>query len=145
MSETEGMIRKADLIGGVVVPAILAVAYASFRLITWHESSVVSLILLGGGLLSIVIVGPYATLIASEERRNWTGAFIALSSLIPYLLSLFLMGYLGLFGLWKAATVSRSFWSVLAALFWLLVGWRMLFMLGKLQRELGRNPSYRAN
>lgn len=136
-------IERSELIGGVAVPATLAAGYGAFRLITGGDNTVVNVILVSGGLLTLLVIGPYASVISSEERRSWSGALTALGGFIPYLLSLFLMGYLGIYALWETVTKSLSIWSVLGALFWLLVGWRQLYVLGKLQRKLGRHPSYR--
>jgi small-conductance mechanosensitive channel len=132
-----------DLIGGVSFPAMLAALYGAYRLFVGNENVVVSIILVCGGLLTLLVIGPYVSVISSEGRRSWTGALAALGGLIPYLLSLFLMGYLGLYALWETVTRSFSIWVLLAALFWFLIGWRQLYVLGKLQRKLGRHPSYR--
>jgi len=95
-----------------------------------------------GGLASCVAIVPYVATIKAPSGRSWRLVAGALSMFIPYLFSLYLMGFLGVWMIVRAVTSHPFAWGhVLAGVFWVLFGWRMLFMLGEVQRQLSRNAA----
>jgi hypothetical protein len=137
------IVQEAELTGGIIVPSIFATAYGAYLLFVEGSQDWEGLVLTLGGIISVLSIHPYTNVIKSEARRSWSSSLAAVSVMVPYALSLFLMGYLGVFGVWRAIANNEGAWSLFAAAFWLLVGWRLLYMIGKLQRTLGRHSDYR--
>jgi hypothetical protein len=128
--------RQADLAGGASLPAIIGMIYGIVYFFEYsHLPKTVPVILVFGGVGSLISVQTSIWVFFSPPGRSWRKAFAAVSSFIPYLYSLFLMGYLGLWSAWENISAYHGIWPILAAVFWILAGWRMLFVLGKISRK----------
>ena len=134
----EEAIRLADMTGGVLLPALVALVYGLYLVFFGTDSvnSSVSIILIIGSLLTILTFSSYLSTISSEPKRSWIRAATAASVFIPYALSLYLMCFLGIYGIWLSFSHSLGFWAIVASLGWLLLGWRMLNVIGEAQRVL---------
>ncbi len=124
----------ASLTGGVVLPALVGTIYGVAYYFE-YASIEVALILVLGGIASIICAQAMMGVFYAPPGRSWTKAIAALSTFVPYFYSLFLMVFFGLWHGWIAVTKYHGLGAIVAAIFWLLVGWRMLFVLGKITRK----------
>lgn len=131
--------QRADLIGGTSLPAIAGIIYGVARLVE-HGRETLALVLVGGGIVSLILVQTSVWVFYSPPGRSWRGALAALGSLGPYAYSLLLGGYLGLWSLWQTVAHGGPIGTIGVAIFWTLVGWRMLFVLGRITRR--ERPSH---
>jgi hypothetical protein len=71
----------------------------------------------------------------SPAGRSWRKALAAFSTVIPYFYSLLLVGYLGFWEMWRSVVAFHGVGAIIAPLFWMLAGWRMLYVLGQISRK----------
>jgi hypothetical protein len=145
----EGITQR--LTNGVAGAAAFAVVYGVAELIRhgvglqFWSSTYLPLL---GGVASVVAVRAHtATFSAPEGARSWTLTAGAAAMLIPYVLSLYLLGFLGGWAIWGAVTAHPLAWGhALAGLFWVWAGWFMVSELGRLQTHLinARTAGFRA-
>lgn len=93
-------------------------------------------VLLFGSVVSLISIPLTVRLIHVPVRQSFFDMICALSNYIPYLFSLYLMGFLGLYplyGLWTEFHISNFLFGVL----WLAVGYRTLYQLWLLTEVLG--------
>lgn len=136
---TAARLRETDLLGGVTVPAFASVIYGIVQLVRHgaglHVAAFTYLPLLGG-VVSIVATMAHIATLKAPEGRSWALTAGAFAILLPYVFSLYLMGYLGVWAIWRAVAAHPLAWGhALAGTFWLLIGWRMLYVLGQINRR----------
>ena len=127
-------IHHADRSGGASLPAIVGIIYGIVYYFEYN-SIVIALILSIGGVVSIICIQAMMWVFYSPPGRSWALAAAAFSTLIPWAYSLFLICFLGLWNGWFAITRYHGVGAAIAAIFWVLVGWRMLYMLGRISRK----------
>jgi hypothetical protein len=76
-----------------------------------------------GALATNAIVPIYAKISGKWSVSKMLGAW---SGFIPYFFSLYLMGFLGIYGLWGLTSVF-SMWTLIFGVVWILVGYRILY------------------
>ena len=95
-----------------------------------------------GGVASIVGFLIYYLLIVSPlySKRSWINLLLLLSFL-PYLFLLYVVGYLGLYAIYRGALVSFSIWTIFGGLFWMAIGYSGMNHL-YLMSEIAKRPNY---
>lgn len=127
--------KRADLIGGPTLPSIAAALYGIYLVFRGAgDGSVHPYVLIAGGLLSVICVSAYVTAVFAPPGRSWGMTFASLSAFIPYMFSLYLMGYHGVWALWTAATRYGGVGPIILGAIWLLAGWRLLYTLDRIRR-----------
>lgn len=129
--DSRDAIKRANTTGGVILPAIVALIVGVYRLATMgaHWSAIV---ITAGAVLSLLTTSAYSAS-KGREGRSWGLAAASGAILLPWAFSLYLMGYEGVYRAFLGLT-SEGVASIGIGLLWILAGWRMLYMLGKMQR-----------
>jgi uncharacterized BrkB/YihY/UPF0761 family membrane protein len=126
----------ASLTGGASLPAFVGAVYGAAYYFEYPLlPRVVPAALILGGIASIICIQAMLRVFFGPEGRSWAMSAAAFSTFIPYFYSLFLMAYLGLWNGWRAVAAYHGPGAIVAALFWTLAGWRMLYVLGKISRK----------
>jgi len=91
-----------------------------------------------GGIASVLAARAQTpTFSAPDGARSWALMVGAAAMFIPYVFSLYLLGFLGGWAIWRAVTSHPMAWGhALAGLFWVWAGWFMISELGLLQTHL---------
>ena len=128
------------LMGGVIVPALLTAIYGVVELFRHGVGPSLwptTYLPLVGGLAAIAALPVHIHTAKAPDSRSWLLAAGSLAVFIPYLLSLYVMGFLGAWAIYHAVTSHPLEWGhALFGVLWVLVGWRMLFKLHELQTHL---------
>jgi hypothetical protein len=115
-------IAEAESVGGIVLPAIIAIAYACYLFLSSGLNTTNGWMLLMLGLGTLFVSG-------------WGGRPLLL---IPaYLLGIYLFGIIGLIGLVLAVSEESGWETVALSAFWTLLGWRCLAKASERRRVLG--------
>lgn len=99
-------------------------------------------VLLFGSVLSLISIPLTVRLIHVPVRQSFFDMIFALSNYVPYLFSLYLMGFLGLYslyGLWNEFHISNLLFGV----FWLGWGYMTLYKLWMLTEMLSAKSNGR--
>jgi len=125
-------IRRADNMGGVVLPAVMALIVGVYRFATIgpHWTAVV---MVAGAVASWLAVSAYSAS-KGKQGRSWGAAAAAASMLLPWAFSLYLMAHEGA---WRAyqGIAGAGVAPILIGLFWIVAGWRMLSIIRRFQRR----------
>lgn len=120
--------QHAEMIGKPMFAILLVVIYGIYRIIQegilppWPNGT----ILVVGGIVSAVCVIAYMKSIAGGPGRSWGKAVSGFGGLIPYAYSLYVIGFVGVWSLVQLVTVGFSWSGLIAGLFGVLVGYRIL-------------------
>src|SRR5271169_848534 len=79
-----------------------------------------------GGVAASVGLFTYFFLVSVERKRSRKNLLVLLGFL-PYFYSLYIMGILGLYTIYKGVTGAFSMWSMIAGVFWLFVGFHLIY------------------
>ncbi|MGO8024875.1 hypothetical protein [Rhizobium leguminosarum] len=121
-------VHSAEMLGKPLFAILLVVIYGIYRIVqegvwpAWPNGS----ILVGGGILSAVCIIAYMKSIEGGPGRSWGKAISGFSGLIPYAYSLYVIGFVGVWSLVQLFTVGFSWGGLIASLFGVLNGYRIL-------------------
>jgi len=119
-------IEKDLLIAEPIVPAFIALLYGSYKFFDLgfsmdHYLYTYALVF-GAGISSICV----AMYVNSGPDRSAKNALITLGGFVPYIFSIYLMGFLGAYSLWGLLS-EFTFGTLAFGIFWMIVGYRMLY------------------
>ncbi|HEY1560845.1 MAG TPA: hypothetical protein VGF71_08140 [Caulobacteraceae bacterium] len=125
---------------GVDGPACVAVIYGVVELFR-HGLALSGLpstyLPLLGGAAVIASLPIHLHTAKAPDGRSWALAAGSLAIFVPYLFSLYLMGFFGVWAIYRALTAHPfALGHALAGAFWLVVGWFMLSQLHRYQTHL---------
>ncbi|MFT4163390.1 hypothetical protein [Shinella sp.] len=121
-------VRNAEMIGKPLLGIFLVIIYGIYRIYqegvwpSWPNGT----ILVAGGIISAACIVAYMKSIEGGPGRSWAKAFSAFGGLIPYAYSLYVIGYVGIWSLVQLFTVGFSWGGLIAGLFGLVFGYRIL-------------------
>ncbi len=140
MAEQSSVMRQVDLTGGATLAAWAAIIYGLILIFRNHgvnDHPGRAYLVLGWAVASIVLVAGYVGVIFNPPKQKWIGLTFAFASAVPFFFSLYLFFVLGLLDGYDAVAKHRSVWSIILAVFWLLAGSRMFYMM----RQISRAPT----
>jgi len=79
-----------------------------------------------GGIAASAALFTYVFLVSVERKRSWKNLLVLLG-LLPYLYSLYIMGFLGLYTIYEGVTGKFSIWSMIGGVFWVFVGFHLIY------------------
>jgi hypothetical protein len=79
-----------------------------------------------GGVSASVGLLTYFFLVSVRRQRSWKNLLILLGFL-PYLYSLYIMGFLGLYTIYEGVISNFSFWSMIGGVFWVFLGFHLFY------------------
>ena len=108
------------------VPALMALFYGAYQF--YHlgfekVDAIDTYVPFFGSIVSIACVFMYVN---AGRQRSISNMLMAMSGIIPYLFSLYMMGYLGIYTLWELFS-GFTVGGLLIGLFWIINGYRMLY------------------
>jgi hypothetical protein len=115
----------------VIIPIVAATAYGIYNFIVLGFSSkhyLFTYVLVLGGAAAVTGVTKYYSIICSNLAHrtvSWKN-LLALLGLIAYLFQLYIIGFLGLFAIYRGVVIAFSFWSIVGGIFWLAIGYYSL-------------------
>src|SRR3990167_9894216 len=114
---------NSDLTGKVLAPLFLVLIFSLIQLFRLGFSRSDYLALLIGSILSTVVVFLYALLptLFPAGKKSLIASLIAFSDFIPYLFSIYLVFYKGLWNL-RLLSDDFSFITIFSSAFFILVG-----------------------
>ena len=120
--------RNRDLMAArVALPVLIALIYGIYKFVVLGvtaEHYLYTYLPVIGAVASLVSLMTFSAVVMTEER-SVRAMFGALSGFVPYVFSLYLMGFLGGYGIWQS-TNPFSIWGVVKGLFWIVLGYRLL-------------------
>ncbi len=112
-----------------MIPMIIVMIYGVYRLIKSGfdpRAFPYPYVLIFGCLLSIFCTGAYLKL-GESPAISWKNAAKSFGGFIPYLFSLYVICYIGLWTILGMFWVGFTIGSLLFGVFWILVGYKMLY------------------
>ena len=79
-----------------------------------------------GGVAASVGLFTYFFLVSVERKKSRKNLLVLLGFL-PYLYSLYIMGVLGLYTIYEGIIGKFSFWSMIAGVFWVFLGFHLIY------------------
>ena len=79
-----------------------------------------------GGVAASVGLFTYFFLVSVDRKRNWK-TLLVLLGFLPYLYSLYIIGVLGLYTIFEGVIGVFSFWSMIAGLLWIFIGFHLIY------------------
>lgn len=131
--------REAELIGGTIIPTIVVLVYGVYRLIKSGfdaRAFPYPYLLIFGGLFSIFCTAAYATL-GPSPVPNWTNSAKAFGGFVPFLFSLYVILCIGAWSILEMFWVGFTIGSLVFGVFWILVGYKMLYSFWELTEMRG--------
>ena len=134
MGAEQGIV-SARRMGRVVLPLFWALLYGIllmvFRGASWRAETI-----LAGAVASYLAVSWYVALRpASDGARSWGLALSAFSLLIPWALALYFVFYEGIYRAYLSI-VGAHWWGLLLAAIWVLVSYRLVNGVNRLQDDM---------
>ena len=121
---------KGDIVAArIEVPVLIVMTYGivEFIRLGWsldHYFFTYAAVL--GGVAASVGLFTYFFLVSVRRKRSWK-TLLVLLGLLPYLYSLYIIGVLGLYTIFEGVIGVFSFWSMIAGLFWIFVGFHLIY------------------
>jgi hypothetical protein len=121
---------KGDIVAArIEVPILLAMTYGivEFIRLGWsldHYFFTYAPVL--GGVAASVGLFTYFFLVSVRHKRSWR-TLLVLLAFLPYIYSLYIIGVLGLYTIFEGVIGAFSFWSMIAGLFWIFVGFHLIY------------------
>lgn len=112
-----------------ILPTVIALLYGGYKFFDIGFSAehyLYTYVPTVGAILSAIFVFMYVSIISSEPERSVKSMLKAFAGFIPYLFSLYLFCFLGLYSLWSLLS-DFSVGTLIFGLFWIAVGYRMLY------------------
>ncbi|MBY5828569.1 hypothetical protein EHI44_30450 [Rhizobium leguminosarum] len=106
----------------------LVMIYGIYRIIqegvwpAWPDGT----ILVTGGILSVIFVVLYMRSIEAGSGKSWAKAASAFGAFVPYVYSLYVIGYVGVWSLVQLVTVGFTWSGLVCGSFGLVFGYRIL-------------------
>jgi hypothetical protein len=121
---------KGDIIAArIEVPILAAMIYGvvEFTRLGWSVDNYFFTYapVLGGVAASIGLFTYF--FVVSAERKESRKRLLFLLGLLPYFYSLYIIGVLGLYTIYEGVIGKFSFWSMIGGLFWVFVGFHLLY------------------
>jgi len=79
-----------------------------------------------GGVAASVGLFTYFFIVSVRRKRSWKSLLVLLAFL-PYFYSLYIIGVLGLYTIFEGVVGVFSFWSMIAGIFWVFVGFHLIY------------------
>ena len=79
-----------------------------------------------GGVAASVGLFTYFFLVSVDRKRSWK-THLVLLGLLPYLYSLYIIGFLGLYAILEGVVGVFSFWSMIGGVFWVFLGFHLSY------------------
>jgi hypothetical protein len=121
---------KGDMLAArVLIPIIIVVIYGVYKFIRLGyspEHFLYTYIPVFGGLAAAIGLLSYYFVVAIPRRRSWKN-LVLLLGFLPYLFSLYVIGFLGVFMIYNSAVVEFSMWSILVGFAWIIIGYRIIY------------------
>jgi hypothetical protein len=121
--------RKGDMLAArVITPFVIAMVYGAHQfsaLGTSPEHYLYTYVPLLGGLAACTELFIYYVTVTAEGwgKKSWKN-LLALLGLVPYAFFLYIIGFLGLYSIYRGVVDAFSVWSIVAGIFWILIGYR---------------------
>jgi hypothetical protein len=121
---------KGDIVAArIEVPILLVMTYGivEFFRLGWsldHYFFTYAPVL--GGVAASVGLFTYVFLVLVDRKRRWR-TLLVLLGFLPYIYSLYIIGVLGLYTIFEGVIGVFSFWSMIAGLFWIFVGFHLTY------------------
>jgi hypothetical protein len=119
---------KGDrLAARVALPFIAAMVYGTYEFLalgTSFEQYLYTYVPLLGGLAAFAgLLVYYLVVLTAKGQKSWKN-LLTLLGFLPYFFSLYIIGFLGVYSIYRNVIDGFSIWSVVAGVFWILVGYR---------------------
>lgn len=122
--------RKGDMLAGhITLPIIAVMIYGIYKFIELGVSFdhyLYTYTPLFGGVAAIAGLGTYYLIVAMPRKISWKNLLLLLG-LLPYLFSLYVVGFLGAYMIYRGVVEQFSIWSIVAGLFWVVIGHRIVY------------------
>src|SRR6516162_4541631 len=121
---------KGDIVAArIEVPVLIVMTYGivEFIRLGWsldHYFFTYAAVL--GGVAASVGLFTYFFLVSVRRKRSWK-TLLVLLGLLPYLYSLYIIGFLGLYTIYEGVTGKFSIWSMIGGVFWFFVGFHLIY------------------
>lgn len=121
-------VRSAEMLGKPMFAILLVAIYGIYRIVqegispAWPNGT----ILVVGGIVSAVCIIAYMKGIEGGPARSWGKAVSGFGGLIPYAYSLYVIGFVGIWSLVQLFTTGFTWGGLLAGLFGVVFGYRIL-------------------
>ena len=79
-----------------------------------------------GGIAASAGLFTYVFLVSVERKRSWKNLLVLLG-FVPYLYSLYIMGFLGLHTIYEGVIGKFSIWFMIGGIFWVFVGFHLIY------------------
>ena len=79
-----------------------------------------------GGVAASIGLFAYFFLVSVDRKRR-RKALLVLLGLLPYLYSLYVIGFLGLYTIFEGVIGAVSFWSMIGGVFWVFLGFHLSY------------------
>lgn len=121
---------RADLLGRPLFAVLVVIAYGIYRL--WQEGIAPAgwpngSVLVFGGIVSAAFIVVYMRILEKGSGKSFGKALGALGGLIPYVYSLYVIGYVGIWSLVQLFTVGFTWTGLIVGIVFALLGYRILF------------------
>jgi len=121
---------KGDIIAArIEVPILVVMIYGivEFIRLGWSQDYYLyTYAPLLGGVAASVGLFTYFFLV-SVELKNRRKTLLVLLGFLPYLYSLYILGVLGLYTIYEGIIGKFSFWSMIAGVFWVFLGFHLSY------------------
>ncbi|TCA26246.1 hypothetical protein [Rhizobium leguminosarum] len=127
-AENARAVQSAEMVGKPMLPIAFFIIYGIYRVTeegiwpSWPNGT----ILVVGGIVSMLFVVLYVRSIETGPGASWAKAASVFGGLVPYLFSLYVIGYVGIGSLIQLITVGFSWSGLAAGLFGAVFGYRTL-------------------
>lgn len=129
MTELSESSARAEMVGKPLLAIALVVIYGIYVVVQegvlppgWPNGT----ILVVGGVLSAVAIAAYAGTMRMGSKPGIGNALSAVGGLIPYLYSLYVFGYVGVWSIARLFMDGFSVGGLLVGIFGILLGYRIL-------------------
>lgn len=124
-----GVDEMAEYLAKISLPIFMSMAYGIFQIVSlgfgydarWHTYYVV-----GGGSLALASLYSYQRTVSHATVVGWIASVGGILGFVIYFYSLFIFFFVGIYSLYEVLDGSSSHWSLLAGIFGVFVGFRML-------------------
>jgi 4-amino-4-deoxy-L-arabinose transferase-like glycosyltransferase len=143
-AELEGA-KGNELAAEVAIPILFAIVYGIYNFVVLGVSQdhyLYTYAPVFGGIAALVGFLTYYFLVLSSSlgKRSWKNLLLLLG-LLPYLFSFYIVGFLGLYMIYRGTIQSFSIWSIIGGLFWTVIGYRGISKFHAITDSVSRHSS----